>query len=586
MVSESSSQREPPTRPAPFRVGDWRVEPASDRVIRGKTEIKLEPRVMDLLLCFAARPGEVLTREFLEASVWSGMVVGYDALTSAMIKLRKAFSDDSRNPRIFETVAKRGYRLIAPVCPDTETPAADAAATAPKPAAFAASPAPVTTPPAAGTRKLAPVWSMAGAAVCIIALLLYLFLGRSPAPAGDTPAAAASGRPVLVVLPFVNLNDDPQQEYFSDGITDDLIIDLSRFSGLVVIARSSAFTYKSRKADIPSLARDLGVNYIVEGSVRRVADQLRVNVQLVDAATGSNIWAQRFERKFADLFSVQDDIRRSIISVMAITLTEEEQRRDQRRSTNNIEAYDYFLRGQASLIKRASATDNNQARGLLEQAIALDGNFSRAYSSLALTYADAYRFDWSNELEETRGKALEYGERAIHLDPQSPQAHWILGYIQLFLFNDQARALELGNRTLQLDPNSADGYTLLGVVNAYNNNPERARQLVERLMQINPHYPSQVPSILGLANLLLGNYQAALAAYDEALMINPARIQMNVFKTIVLNRMGRRDDAQWQAQQVLALEPEFDARRWTQHQPFSNPAIASGLLTDLQQAGL
>ncbi|MDH5692216.1 MAG: winged helix-turn-helix domain-containing protein, partial [Gammaproteobacteria bacterium] len=298
-------------REQPFLVGDWRVEPTSGRIVLGSTEVKLEPRVMDLLLCLASRPGEVFSRVQLESTVWAGMVVGYDSLTSAMIKLRKAFNDDSRNPQIIETVSKRGYRLLAKVSFDP-----------PQAGRVIEETSQVTIKEESPRRRLHH-YSTFAIVSCLLLMALWFFIKEEsptrPQAIGDTPERVG-----LVVLPFINMNDDPSQEYFSDGITDDLIVDLSRYSGLLVIARRSAFSYKSRNADIPTLARELNVGYVVEGSVRRDHDKVRVNVQLVDTATGMNIWVQRFEERTDDLFSVQDDIRKNIIRSLSVKLTEEE----------------------------------------------------------------------------------------------------------------------------------------------------------------------------------------------------------------------------------------------------------------------
>jgi len=574
-------------RTTPFQVGDWRVEPATDRLIQGDQEVKLEPRVMDLLLCLASQPGEVLTREHLEATVWAGMVVGYDALTSAMIKLRRAFNDDSRNPQIIETVAKRGYRLIAKVTKATyEIPATGGTDEEEITPTEDRTPSPVRQYNRKSLVATASIILVIG-----IGLIIYKYTQTTDSPT-PTPAATEQrsettiAKPGIIVLPFVNLSDDPKQEYFSDGITEDLIVDLSRFSGLLVIAPYSSFMYKKRGTDIKALAKELNVNYVVEGSVRRNKDNLRVNVQLVDAATGSNLWAQRFDRRTTDIFSVQDDIRRNIVNAMSITLTEEEEKLEQRRYTSNFEAYDYFLRGLSNLVKRASAADNNQARDLMEKAVALDPKFARATAALALTYADAYRFNWSDDPDKTAKEAIEYGERAIQLDPNSPQAHWILGYISLFVRRDYERAIEMGERTIKLDPNNSDGYTVLGVTYVFSNEPGRAKSLMQHLMKINPHYPSQVPSILGLSNLLMGNYEESLAAYDESLLINPTRVQSNVFKIVVLFRMGRIDDAKWQVDQLLSMHPDFDVHIWADRQPFSDRTLVDGFLDDLEKAGL
>lgn len=562
-------------RETPFLINDWRVEPASGRLIRGEQEIKLEPRVMDLLLCLAARPGEVLTRETLEASVWTGMVVGYDALTSAMIKLRKAFDDDSRHPQIIETVAKRGYRLIAPVSyPSPATTEYETEATG-----SGATPSPDTQ----HTSKA--YYAATVVALIIILTAGYLHFGNrdeTSLPASVQEAAQAG----IIVLPFINLNDDPAQEYFSDGISEDLIIDLSRFSNLFVVSRRLAFMYKRHSADIRTMAKDLGVGYVVEGSVRRNGNELRINVQLVDAATGINLWAERFDRHTADLFSVQDEMRRNIINALSITLTEEEHKREQRRYTSSFEAYDLFLQGQARLVTRASALDSQKAQELMEQAIRLDPGFARAHAALALIHADAYRFDWSDNPEHTRQEALQIGKRAIELDNQSPQAHWILGYIYLFLFEDHGKAINLAKRAIELAPHDNDGFNLLAVTYSFGEEPAKARLIILELMKKNPRYSSMVPGVLAHANLFLGDYTAALDAYHESLMINPSRINALVYKSLTLYRMGRIDDASFQIDELYTLHPNFNFKTWAARQPFKDKIIEKQIVDDLIRAGM
>jgi len=576
ITSETDNKQISIDRSRPFQLGDWLVEPATDRLLSGEQEVKLEPRVMDLLLCFAEHPGEVLTRERLESSVWVGVVVGYDSLTSAMNKLRKAFNDDPRNAKIFETVAKRGYRLIAPVTHQM------AATTGAKEQLSHATinPVPQQRWYTHRSRIIAIVAVIGIAAGLVTTVSMHPVTDNEPTKENIVP------RPGIVVLPFINLNDDPAQAYFSDGITDDLIVDLSRISGLFVISRRSAFMYKTRKIDIPSLAKELGVGYVVEGSVRRNGDKLRVNVQLVDAGTGINLWAQRFERNTKDLFDVQDDIRRNIINAMSVTLTEEEQKREQQRYTSNFEAYDYFLRGQSALVKRASANDNRQAQQLMERAIALDNRFARAYAALALIHADAYRFDWADDPKQAAADALRIGKRAVELDPYSPQAHWVLGYIYLFLYKEHNKAIEMGEKTLKLDPNNSDAYTLLGVTHVYNNDPQEAKSLMLHLMKNNNNYPSQVPAILARAYLQLGQYEEALEANDKALLINPTRLQSNVFRVLILYRMGQIEDAKWQVDQLMAMHHNFNAKIWVDRQPYSDNRVNERMLEELKQVGL
>lgn len=567
-----------------FNVGDWYADADSGRLQRQGAEVKLEPKVMKVLVYLANHPNKVVTREELETNVWTGTVVGYDAIASSVIKLRKALGDNSRNPRYIETLPKRGYRLIASV-------------TNPAPTEMNTRDEEDETLERRRRESLNSANRTSIIAVLSIAFLALVAIATGLIPNNeksteDSPAAQkdtlqeSSKKPSIAVLPFKNLSNDVQQEYFSDGITDDLITDLSRISGLTVIARRSAYIYKNNKGSIDTVAKELGVQYIVEGSVQRNKNNLRVNVQLVDTSTDSNLWAQRFDRNTTDIFSVQDDIRHNIINAMSITLTEEEKKREQKRYTSNFEAYDYFLQGQSALVRRASAADNNQAREFMEKAIALDPGFARAYAALALIHADAFRFNWSDNLEQTAKQAIKIGNHAVQLDPQSPQAHWILGYIYLFLSEDHDRAIELGERTLQLDPNNADAYTLLGVTHVFNNNSAQAKSLMQHLMRINPHYPSQVPSILAIANLLLAQYDEALSANDETLLINPTRMQGNVYRILILYRMGQVEDAEWQADQLMSLHPSFDANIWAERQPFKDKQTIQDMLNDLEKVGL
>jgi adenylate cyclase len=406
-------------------------------------------------------------------------------------------------------------------------------------------------------------------------------------PPALTATNTTSDKTSLVVLPFTNSNNDKSQEYFSDGITADLINDLSRYSGLNVIARRSAYVYKQRQTNIQTIARELGVNYVLDGDVRRDGNTIRMNVQLIDAKSGVNIWAQRFDRETEDIFAVQDDIRKNIINTLSITLTKEEQSRTkQSPSTSSFAAYDLFLQGQASLVTRASAKDSRVAQQLMEQAIQLDPHFARAYAALALIHADAYRFDWTDDPENTRQQALKIGKRAIELDDHSPQAYWILGYIYLFLYEDHDKAIAMGKRATELAPNDMDAANVLAVTYAFGDEPAKAKLIVTDIMQHNQHYSALVPSVLGLANLCLGKYAESLAAYDKSLLINPSRIQGNTYRAVVLSRMGNIDDAEFQIDQLYTLHPDFNVQVWAERQPFKDKSIVKDLVNDLIRAGV
>lgn len=560
----------------PFYIDQWLVDPSTLRLCRDDHETRLEPKVMEVLVYLARHAGQLVTREDLERDVWTGTVVGYDALTSTIIKLRKALQDDSRNPRYIETIPKKGYRLLAAISDkvtgDRETGPADMQGD--------------DGGRAHSTMTRIP-WRSLGMAAggLLVVAAIYIFMSADH-PAKDRSTGNTTDLPSLVILPFENLNQDPAQEYFSDGITDDLINDLSGYAGLHVIARRSAYVYKARHTDINTIARELGVNYVVDGNIRRDGNRIRINVQLIDAPNGLNIWAQRFEKEVTDIFAVQDDIRESIVRALSVTLSKEERERTQRRYTSDFHAYDLFLKGQAKLVTRASASDSREAQAFMEQAIKLDPGFARAHAALALIHADAYRFDWTNNPAETRQLALTTGQRAIELDDQSPEAHWILGYIYLFLFEEHDRAIELGQRAAQLDPGNMDAATVLAVTHTFGGHPDKAKLIIQELMKRNRRYSAMVPGVLGHANFLLENYPEALAAYNESLQINPSRINGNVYKALALYRMGEVAEAEFQVFQLYALHPDFDVNVWAARQPFRDKRLSKAMIEDLVKAGV
>ena len=288
--------------------------------------------------------------------------------------------------------------------------------------------------------------------------------GAEPEPApkeaqAGPPADAAMelpDKPSIAVLPFDNMSGDPEQEYFSDGITEDIITDLSKVSGLFVIARNSTFTYKGKAMNLTEVARELGVRYVLEGSVRKAGDRVRVTAQLIDGATGGHRWAERYDRKVEDIFSVQDELTEQIVQALEVNLTERERERIAHKDTDNLEAYDFLLRGK-DLYLQFTREANDQARQMFEQAITLDPNFAPAYAELARVFIQARNHGWSESLVESLKRARECGEKAVALDDQLPQAHNVLGFADMWQKrHEQARAHV--DRALALDPNFADSH--------------------------------------------------------------------------------------------------------------------------------
>lgn len=557
-----------------FRVGSWQVRPGACEIIQGPTTVKLQPKMMDLLQLLASRPGEVFTRVQLEEQVWPDVVVGYDALTKSIGKLREALGDTGKPPGYIQTIPKKGYRLIAPVSADSDH----------EPGPAVASETAAQVPATGRSKRLL----FAGLAiVAILVTLAVLKLGwekdesDKPALRQNQPNAQS-----VIVLPFRDLNADPQQAYFTQGITDDLITDLSSYAGMEVIASRIAFQYTNMDLDLKSLASELGVRYVVEGSIRRAEDEIRINVQMIDAQRGSNLWAKQYNRPLSSLFDIQDEVREKIVSALSLKLSEADVKKDQRRYTNSFEAYDLFLQGQNNLIKRASAVDNRLASVQFEQAIAIDPQFARAYAALAMVNADAYRHNWVDDPELTGRIAMQQARYAVELDPYLRYATLAAGYVEFFVAGNHQQAAAMAERTLQLDPKNADAHLLLATIYVHANEYKKSEAYVESSMRLNPTPPSIYFHMGAIGYLLQSDYQTALSMLEQSLLVNPERLLGKIYMTITLVRMNRLDDAQWYAEEIKASSPGFDAEQWADKQPFKDRNINRQLRDDLRKAGL
>ena len=356
-------------------------------------------------------------------------------------------------------------------------------------------------------RRAARLWQRG--ALAVVGLLRILGVGvtvwqrvfRPPPPSRvvftePAPALALPDKPSIAVLPFVNMSRDPEQEYFSDGMTEDLITDLSKLAGLFVIARNSVFTYKGKAVKPEQVSRELGVRYVLQGSVRKAGDRVRITAQLVDATTGYHRWAERYDRELQDIFAVQEEISRKIVAALAVQLTAGEQARLGRQYTDNLEAYDYLLRGSESLGRYTQET-NGQARQMFEKAIALDPTFALAYALLGLTYFGEWSLQWSQD-PQTLERAFALAQQAVALDDSLPVAHRALGVVYQWR-KQPAQAIAALERAIVLDPNDADGYASLAHVLNFTGKPEEALRLAQKAMRLNPHYPDSYLSNLGTA---------------------------------------------------------------------------------------
>ncbi|MCB1753157.1 MAG: tetratricopeptide repeat protein [Gammaproteobacteria bacterium] len=554
---------------AQFRVGEWHVDPAGGQITRDGKAIRVEPRVMDVLVYLAGKPGQVVTREELEGSVWPGRVISYDALTGTVKKLRNAFADDAREPHIVETLSKKGYRLVAPVSFYDGYPAKQQS----------------SETAAAATRRRNP-WlrTLAGAALVILlasaAALLRLPPSRVATETTD-PAAPRS----LAVLPFDNLSGDPAQDYFADGMTDDLITKLAREPGLLVIARDSSFFYKREPYDFRHVAGSLRVRYILHGSIRRAGERLWFNARLMDAATGSLLWADRYEGRLSDLLDLQNDVIGNTLSALRIDRNAAEARALRRRQTGSPEAYDYFLHGRNRFFLYASKDENRKARELYRKALDLDPDFALAYAMLAWTYAFEAMNGWSDARQDALTHAHALATHAIGIDRELPVAYFVTGLVHRER-GEYAQALEEAEKAIDIDSNYANAHVLLATLLYYTGRPQEGLEKIKRAMQLNPHHPYNYPFHLGQAYFILGRYPEAIEAFEQGLGTNPSSERMRAWLAAAYAQAGRTEDARWEAEQLLALNPEFSLQRIRQAFPFRGAQEIERFLHGLRVAGI
>ncbi len=406
-----------------------------------------------------------------------------------------------------------------------------------------------------------------------------------PEPLPERPAATAPGRrsalPSIAVLPFANFGGDPEQDYFADGLTEDLITELSRFQELRVIARNSVMTYKGKPARVQEVGRDLGVRYVLEGSVRKAGARVRITAQLVKAATGHHLWAERFDRDLADIFEVQDEVTRRIVATLAGKLGESERRLARSRQTGNLEAYDCVLRGR-ELWERFTPEANREARRLYEKAIELDPDYARAYASLAWTFLVEHSERWAGPEEQPLERALEYARQGVEVNPASHSNYLVLGQIYLSkgLHDEALEALETA---IALNPNDADGYAFLARALSFAGRPEEAIELVEKARRLNPAAPRWYALNLGMALYLARRYDEAVTAFRKGRPLGDAGYR---WLAAAYGQLGREEDAKGAAAEYLKLTPDFSLARHLEMLHFQRAEDREHYAEGLRKAGL
>jgi adenylate cyclase len=390
-------------------------------------------------------------------------------------------------------------------------------------------------------------------------------------------------RPSIAVLPFDNMSGDPEQGYFADGITEDIITDLSKVSGLFVIARNSSFAYKGLAPDIRKVSRELGVRYVLEGSVRRIASRVRITAQMIDGTTGGHLWAERYDRDLEDVFAVQDEVTRTIVDALKVKLTAGEEARLENRGKIDPEAYDLIVRSrQTSLQLRPEAA--MEARRMLERVIEIDPGLAISYARLSIISFAEYANQWNDATAENLTRALELARKAIETDDTEPQ-----GFISLAVALSWMRRLDeaeqAAERALALAPNLADAYTGLGNIRDFQGRHEDAVALYTRAYRLDPQFDMSL-HFMGRALLALGRFGEAEIAFKRRLTLMPRSDMSRFYLACLYGLTGRHEEARRYWQETLEVNPKFSIDHLKRTLPYKDPALLDRLVEGLRSAGI
>jgi adenylate cyclase len=436
-------------------------------------------------------------------------------------------------------------------------------------------------------------WILIATAVTMLAIAggaFWTFYLRGAAPVVEVASEAKMAfplpqRPSIAVLPFKNLTGDAAEDSFVDGITDDITTVLSTISQMFVIDRGSALTYKGKTVKVQQVAEELGVRYVLEGSVKRSGDRVRVSAQLIDALTGHHLWAEIYDREVEDIFALQDEITLEIVTALEVAITEGEQERISLiHGTGNLQAWVLVGRG-VHLARRLTREDNTKARELHRRATQLDPNYPGAWDALAWTHFIDARFGWSDSRQASMLRAAELAQKALALDQSRPRTYALLGMLQLMTGNHD-QAVALGQKAVALSPSGAEVAAFLALTSTYTGEVERSIALIEKAMRLSPYYPDWYRWTLGRAYRLMGRQEEAVAALATRLDHSPDSVAPRVELVAAYMEMGREAAARAEAAEVLRINPGFSVHEWMVMPPYKDAAIAKREMGALRRAGL
>ncbi len=403
---------------------------------------------------------------------------------------------------------------------------------------------------------------------------------------GEKMALPLPDKPSIAVLPFDNMSGDAEQEYFSDGMTEEIITGLAKIPTLFVIARNSTFTYKGKPVKVQQVGKELGVQYVLEGSVRKAGDRIRVTAQLIDIATGHHLWAERYDRDLKDIFALQDEVAMKILIALQVKLTEGEQvrLRAEKDQPHSLEAYEKVLQGREYL-RRYNKDDNTTARQMFEEAIQLDSQYAYAYTMLAWTYANEIWYDRPKNPGELLEKATELVQKALALNDSLDFAHSLLGVIYCHQRHFE-KAIAAGEQAMALNPNGADIKVYMGMILNFVGKAEEAIRLLQTAIRLNPIPPAFYYLHLGHALILRKRCNEAIVALKKALERSPNSIFAHYFLAIACALSGREKEATTASADVLRIDPKFSLEYWAKNLPYKNQADLDLCIDALRKAGL
>jgi adenylate cyclase len=444
---------------------------------------------------------------------------------------------------------------------------------------IAALPEAAAAPPAPARRRVAAWPGMAFAAPLVVAALgaaAWYFYPR------EVPL---SGWPSVAVLPLVNLSGDKDQDYFTDGLTDDLLTDLARIPHLVVMSRSATAKYKGQAPDIHQVGRQLGVRYMVEGSVRRAGDQIRITAQLIEVATDAHVWAEHYDRPTKEIFAVQDEMTRAIAQSLILNISHEDLERAKRKPPSSLSAYELFLRGrEQNLLNTPEGT--SRAIDLYQQAVAADPTYADAIGDLANTYSRGFALHWGRlRGQAAMDRAYDLAQRAFALDPTSVFAARAISFVYLFTHRTDD-AVAVMEKLLNSNPSDDAVLIRLGDIYTYAGQPERGIGLLRQVYQLNPRYAGAGHAFIGRGLLLLNRHEEAIAELKTCSLVLPAYRVCHEVAAVAYAEMGRLDEARAEAMEAHRLDPDFTLASAPEVLPFKNPQDLQRFLDGLRKAGL